>query len=77
MRNVWSADNILFLDLSVPYAVKFSFWSELSTYILHTFLHVYHTLKIYQIWIKVNIVKDKNQKNIKLEEYTLGKLKET
>ena len=75
--NVWSADNILFLDLGVPYAIKFSFWSGLSTYILYTFLYVYHTLKIYQIWIKVNTVKDKNQKNIKLEEYTVGKLKET
>ena len=34
---------------------------------MYFFLHVYYTLKIYQIGIKVNIIKDNNQKNIKLE----------
>ena len=29
---------------------------------------MYYTLKIYQIGIKVNIIKDNNQKNIKLGE---------
>ena len=44
MRNIWSADNILFLDLGVPYTIKFSLRSELSTYILCTFFCMCITL---------------------------------
>lgn len=38
VRSAWGTDNILFLDLSVPYTVMFSLRSQLSTYVLCAFL---------------------------------------
>lgn len=60
MNCVWGSGNILFLNWGIAYTTMFSLISELSPYVLCTFLHVHHASKISWNPTKVSIVE--NQK---------------